>query len=113
MIFTIPATVGIMILAEPIFSLLFMRGAFTMTDAMASAYALRMYALGLCAVGVSRILTQALYAMQQARSVVNMAWIALAINVIACVILMGPMQHAGIALASSVSVCLQAITFFV
>jgi len=112
MVFTVPATVGIMVLAEPIFSMLFMRGAFTMADALASAYALRMYALGLCAVGISRILTQALYAMQQARSVVNIAWIALVINVLFSVILMGPMQHAGIALASSVSVFLQIIILY-
>ncbi len=112
MVFTVPATVGIMVLAEPIFSILFMRGAFTMADALASAYALRMYALGLCAVGISRILTQALYAMQQARSVVNIAWIALVINVLFSVILMGPMQHAGIALASSVSVFLQIIILY-
>ncbi|MBN2298060.1 MAG: murein biosynthesis integral membrane protein MurJ [Deltaproteobacteria bacterium] len=112
LVFTIPATVGIMVLAEPIFSILFLRGAFTMTDALASAYALRMYALGLCAVGISRILTQALYAMQQARSVVNIAWIALVINILVSVALMMPMQHAGIALASSISVVLQVIILY-
>jgi len=112
LVFTIPATIGIMVLAEPIFSILFLRGAFTMQDALASAYALRMYALGLCAVGISRILTQTLYAMQQARSAVNIAWIALGINILACLALMGFMQHAGIALASSISVSLQVMILY-
>ncbi|HHO76800.1 MAG TPA: murein biosynthesis integral membrane protein MurJ [Deltaproteobacteria bacterium] len=112
MVFTIPATIGIMVLAEPIFSMLFLRGAFTMQDALASAYALRMYAIGLCAVGISRILTQALYAMQQARSVVRISWIVLAINILLCVALMVPMKHAGIALASSISVSFQVILLY-
>ena len=51
LLFTIPATIGIIVLAEPIFAVLFMRGAFGPDDVAASAQALRMYALGLCAVG--------------------------------------------------------------
>ncbi len=112
LVFTIPATVGIMVLAEPIFGILFMRGAFTLQDSLSCAYALRMYALGLCAVGVSRILTQTLYAMQQARSVVKTAWLTLGINVLFCLGLMPFMNHAGIALASSVSVCLQVVILY-
>ncbi|HPR52242.1 MAG TPA: murein biosynthesis integral membrane protein MurJ [Deltaproteobacteria bacterium] len=112
MLFTIPSTVGIMVLAEPIFAILFMRGAFTMQDSLLSAYALQMYALGLCAVGCSRILTQTLYSMQQAKIVVNVAWLTLGINVLLTLVLMRFMQHAGIALASSISVSLQIIILY-
>jgi putative peptidoglycan lipid II flippase len=112
MVFTMPATIGIMVLAEPIFSILFMRGAFTLQDSISSAYALRMYALGLCSVGISRILTQTLYAMQQAKAVVKIAWLTLTINVLLCLILMPFMKHAGIALASSISVSLQVIILY-
>jgi putative peptidoglycan lipid II flippase len=112
MVFTLPATIGILVLAEPIFSILFMRGAFTLQDSISSAYALRMYALGLCAVGISRILTQTLYAMQQAKAVVKIAWLTLAINVLLCLILMPFMNHAGIALASSITVSLQVIILY-
>lgn len=112
LIFTIPATIGIMVLAEPIFTILFMRGAFTLQDSLLSAYALRMYALGLCAVGCSRILTQTLYAMQEAKVVVNIAWLTLVMNVLLCLVLMQFMQHAGIALASSISVAVQVIILY-
>jgi peptidoglycan biosynthesis protein MviN/MurJ (putative lipid II flippase) len=57
-----------MVLARPIFAVLFMRGAFTNADVLGSAYALQMYALSLWAIGYARIQTQALYSMQKAGS---------------------------------------------
>jgi putative peptidoglycan lipid II flippase len=107
LLFTIPATVGTCVLARPIFTVLFIRGAFTLQDAYASAIALQMYSLSLWAVGWARIQTQALYAMQKAKYVVNISWLSLAVNVVFCVILMQFMSHAGIALASSISVFFQ------
>lgn len=109
LLFTIPATIGIIALSEPIFAVLFMRGAFGPEDVAASAQALRMYALGLCAVGISRVFTQTLYAMQQASKVVKTAWISLAVNAVFSVALMPLLGHAGIALASSISVIVQMI----
>ncbi|MFY9113298.1 MAG: murein biosynthesis integral membrane protein MurJ [Desulfomonilia bacterium] len=112
LLFTIPATIGIIALAEPIFAILFMRGAFGPQDVAAAAQALRMYALGLCAIGVSRVLTQTLYAMQQAGRVVRTAWISLVINALLSVALMPLLGYAGIALASSVSVTLQMLMLY-
>lgn len=112
LIFTIPATIGMLLLAEPIFAILFMRGAFGMEDVHASAFALQMYALGLCAVGCSRILTQTLYAMQQPKEVVKTAWISLVVNALLSAALMPFMGHGGIALASSISVAVQIIIMY-
>ncbi len=107
LIFTVPATLGMLILAEPIFAVLFMRGAFGMEDVRATAFALQMYSIGLCAVGVSRILTQALYAMQKPKEVVRTAWISLAVNAVLSLALMPFLGFGGIALASSLSVAVQ------
>jgi putative peptidoglycan lipid II flippase len=109
LLFTIPATVGSLVLARPIFAVLFLRGAFTYSDALASAYALQMYGLSLWAVGYTRIQTQALYAMQKAKAVVNISWMSLVVNLIFCLVLMPFMKHAGIALASSISVFAQVL----
>ncbi len=112
LIFTVPATIGMLVLAEPIFAVLFMRGAFGMDDVLATAFALQMYAVGLCAIGCSRILTQTLYAMQQPKVVVRVAWISLVINVFCSIAFMYVMGHAGIALASSISVTVQMIILY-
>ncbi|HVN72854.1 MAG TPA: murein biosynthesis integral membrane protein MurJ [Desulfomonilia bacterium] len=107
LLFTIPATIGACVLARPIFTILFMRGAFSFNDALESAYALQMYGVSLWAVGYTRIQTQALYAMQKAKAVVNISWMSLVVNIVFCIILMPFLQHAGIALASSISVFAQ------
>lgn len=112
LIFTIPATIGMLVLAEPIFAVLFMRGAFGMGDVHASAFALQMYAVGLSAVGASRILTQTLYAMQQPKEVVKTAWISLIVNALCSAALMPIMGHGGIALASSISVAVQMVIMY-
>jgi putative peptidoglycan lipid II flippase len=86
-----------------------MRGAFTFKDALESAYALQMYGISLWAVGYARIQTQALYAMQKAKVVVNISWLSLSVNIVFCIILMPFLKHAGIALASSISVFVQLV----
>jgi putative peptidoglycan lipid II flippase len=101
--FTLPATIGILLLAEPITVLLFERGAFTRPDSLKAALALQMYAISLWAVGYARIQTQALYAMQEAKLVMRIVWVGLGIFVAAAFALMRPFGHAGIALALSVS----------
>ncbi|OPZ60238.1 MAG: putative peptidoglycan biosynthesis protein MurJ [Deltaproteobacteria bacterium ADurb.Bin510] len=101
--FTLPATIGILLLAEPITVLLFERGAFTRTDSLKAALALQMYGLSLWAVGYARIQTQALYAMQEAKLVMRIVWVGLGIFVAAAFGLMQPFGHAGIALALSIS----------
>ncbi len=109
LLFTVPATVGLLMLSQPVMSILFVRGEFSAADAAAAAVALNMYALGLWAVGCSRIYTQALYAMQEAKLVANILWIVLGVFVLASLALMPGMRHAGIALASSISVLVQLV----
>lgn len=107
LMFTIPASVGAMVLAKPIFAVLFIRGKFTWENAQACAYALEMYGMSLWAVGYTRIQTQALYALQRAGDAVRVSWISLFVNIGLCLGLMPFMKHAGIALAGSLSVFVQ------
>jgi putative peptidoglycan lipid II flippase len=111
LVFTVPSSIALIILAEPVTAVLFIRGAFTITDAKETAYALQMYSISLWAIGYVRILNQALYSMQEAKTVVNIGWIALVVNVVLSLLLMIFMRHAGIALASSLSVLFQLIVF--
>mgnify|MGYP000872826901 CR=1 FL=1 len=113
LLFTLPATLGLIMLAEPIISILFMRGKFTMSDVLHTALALQMYALALWAIGCTRIQNQALYAMQQATLVVNIGWLSQGLNVLLSIVFMQYLQHAGIALASTISVVFQLLCFHV
>jgi putative peptidoglycan lipid II flippase len=103
----VPATVGLVILREPIVRVLFERGEFSATDTVATAQALVGYAVGLTAFSGSRIAAQAFYAMQAPGIAVKLGMVSVAVNVIAAVILMGPLRHGGLALASSLGAWMQ------
>ena len=100
---TIPAMVGLILLREPIVALLFQRGHFDAQATRLTSDALLYYALGLWAFSAVRIVVAAFYAMQDTRTPVKTATIAIAVNILLGVLLMGPMRHAGLALATALA----------
>jgi putative peptidoglycan lipid II flippase len=100
---TIPAMVGLIILREPIVGLLFHRGAFDAASLRATAYALFHYSVGLWAFSAVRIVVSTFYALQDTKTPVKMATYAIAANIGLGVILMGPLAHGGLALATSLA----------
>ncbi len=98
-----PAALGLMVLREPIMATLFGRGAFTGSDVHGAALALMYYAVGLpLFIGV-KILGRAFFALENTRTPFAAAGTALIVNVFLNLILMGPMKHAGLALATSLA----------
>ena len=100
---TIPAMVGLIVLRDPIVALLFKRGAFDTETARLTSDALLYYALGLWAFSAVRIVVPTFYAMQDTRTPVKTATIAIAANILLGMALMGPMKHCGLALATSLA----------
>ncbi len=100
---TLPAMVGLIVLREPIVALLFQRGAFDPQTARLTSDALLYYALGLWAFSAVRIVVSTFYAMQDTRTPVISATLAIAANILLGMALMGPMGHCGLALATSLS----------
>jgi putative peptidoglycan lipid II flippase len=99
----LPATVGLVVLRTPITRVLFERGRFGPEETAATAWALAWYAVGLLGFSATRITAQAFYAVGDTRTPVMTGLGAVAINVVVAVVLLEPMAHAGLALASSVS----------
>jgi putative peptidoglycan lipid II flippase len=98
-----PAMVGLMILGKPIIQLLFQRGEFGYAATLASADALFCYALGLCAYAGVKVIVPVFYSLQDTKTPVKISIIAMTANIILNLILMGPLKHAGLALATSLS----------
>ena len=67
MMLNVPATLGLIVLAEPIIRLIFERGSFTAADTAATAAALRWYAVGLVGYSVVRIVSPTFYALGRSR----------------------------------------------
>jgi putative peptidoglycan lipid II flippase len=62
---TVPAAIGLIVLAEPIISLIFERGHFYAKDTIETAAALRCYAIGLAAYAGIKVLAPAFYAIDR------------------------------------------------
>lgn len=108
----IPAALGLYLLAEPITVLLLHRGAFDEMSAIETARALQAFAVGLPFISATRILVGAYYALQKSRIPVLMATVAVVVNVVACLLLRGPLGHVGLALATSLSSIANAFGLF-
>ena len=100
---TIPAMVGLIICATPIMSLIFMGGAFDFREVANSAQALVFYAIGLSFVAMTRVLAPAFYALKDTKTPVWTAFVAFILNLAFSLVLMKPLLHGGLALATTLS----------
>ncbi len=104
--FTIPASVALIALNEPIVAVLFQRGKFTYLDTQQTAYALICYTVGLWAFSGLKVVTQAFFSLKDTKTPLWVSIIAVIANLVGGLILMGPMVHGGIALATSIAAAL-------
>lgn len=109
----LPLTVGIVLMAKPVTRLLLERGAFNPADTARTAACLRMYALGLLAANLTQLVTRVFYAMRQVKWPAIASTIALAIGISLDLLLIGPLGHSGLALATSISSTLSVILMLV
>jgi putative peptidoglycan lipid II flippase len=101
--FAIPASVGLILLREPIITVLFQRGLFTAVDSRETADALLWYTVGLWAFCGLKVVTQAFFSMKDTRTPLWVSIGAVAVNLVAGLLLMGPMKQGGLALATSLA----------
>ena len=77
----LPASIGLMVLSEPICRLLYERGEFTATDTFATANILFVYAFGLCGFSSLKIVTDGFYAFKDIRAPVIVSLCGVALNI--------------------------------
>ncbi len=109
---SVPAMVGLIALKTPIINLLFQRGQFDYHATIMTAKALLFYSVGLWAIAGVRTVVPAFYSLQDTWTPLKIALICLGANVIFNSILIYPMKHAGLALATSLSSTLNLILLF-
>jgi len=77
---TLPASVGLILLAGPVIGLIYQRGAFTASDTARTAIALQAYAFGLAPYAAIKILSPAFYALGLPRVPLRISLIGIALN---------------------------------
>ncbi len=108
LLLSLPAAVGMAVSSVPLVSTLFLRGAFHVSDLWQVRSALLAYSLGLGGLICVKILAPAYYAQQDIRSPVRIAILTLSLTQVMNFFLMGPLAHAGLALATGLGACLNA-----
>jgi len=110
---TIPATLVLIAMASPIVALLYEHGKFTAGDTVQTAHALWAYAVGLAAFSAVRVMVPAFYSLDMARVPVTISMVTIGVTVGLYFPLMGPLQHSGLALATSIGSMLNFALLFV
>tara|TARA_Y100001960_G_scaffold329117_1_gene419577 strand:- start:107 stop:1627 length:1521 start_codon:yes stop_codon:yes gene_type:complete len=108
LLLTLPATVALYIISEPLITVLFERGAFSSTDSIATAWALMAYSTGLPAYVLIRVLTPGFFAREDTSTPVKIAAVAMIANIVLNLFLMQIWGHIGIAIAASISAWINA-----
>jgi putative peptidoglycan lipid II flippase len=109
----IPAMIALVALRVPIISVLFQRGEFDIQSTVLTAQALLYYALGLWAFSAIRVVVSAFYSLQDTKTPVYVGIGALIVNTLFSVLLMGPLKHGGLALATSIASAFNVLTLHV
>jgi putative peptidoglycan lipid II flippase len=108
LIITLPAAIGLAVLAAPILITLFQYGSFEASDVEMSALSLSAYAVGLPAFIAVKVLAPGFYARQDTKTPVKIAIAAMVSNMVLNLLFVGGLlaigfrgPHTGLALASS------------
>jgi len=108
----LPCTLALAILAELLTVALFQYGKFSAFDAAMTQRALMAYSVGLLAIILVKVLAPGFYAQQNIRTPVKIAIFTLVCTQLFNLALVGPLAHAGLALAISLGACLNAGLLF-
>jgi putative peptidoglycan lipid II flippase len=103
LIVNVPATIGLFVLSTEIVQLLFERGRFLPSDTVATAAALRWYAVGLVGYSAARIAAPVFYAIGQSRVPMVLSAVSVAANIGLSILLTRTMGFRGLALATSIA----------
>ncbi|MBI5442114.1 MAG: murein biosynthesis integral membrane protein MurJ [Deltaproteobacteria bacterium] len=102
-VIVVPAAAGLMVLAGPIVTVLLRRGSFDAEMAQATAQALLFYSAALIPLAGLKLIAPAYYAVDNTATPVHAAFWSVVVNLGASVLLLEPMKHAGLALATTLS----------
>lgn len=113
LLLALPAGAGLMVLAEPLISVMFERGAFGAAEASATAQALVAYSIGLPGYVLVKALTPGFFARQDTRRPVQIAIACVAINLALNLTLMWSLLHVGLALSTAIASSANAAMLYV
>ncbi len=113
----IPASVALLILAEPILATLFQYGKWTPRDTAMASLSMRAYAIGLLAFMLIKVLAPGFFARQNTKTPMKIGVVAMVSNMVMNIVFVFPLKsidigHMGLALATSLAAFINAGLLF-
>ena len=108
----LPATAGLCALAGPMIAAIYYHGGFSANGVEMAAASLVAYALGLTAIVLVKIFAPGFYAHKNTKTPVRIAMLAVGANIGLSLLLVWPLKHVGLALATSLAACLNAALLY-
>ena len=105
----VPSSVALFVLANPLIATIFYRGQLTVMDVAMASQSLQAYSMGLLFMMLIKVLAPGYYARQDTKTPVRIGIIAMVANMLLNLLLVGPLGHVGLALATTLSAALNAL----
>ena len=112
LLLAVPAAVALAVLAMPLIATLFHYGRFSAEDAWMTRQALVAYSIGLIGMILVKILAPGFYARQNVVTPVKIGILTLVATQLMNLAFIGPLRHAGLALAIGLGACLNAALLY-
>ena len=103
LVLSVPAIVGLIVLAEPIVQLVFERGRFDAQSTFMTAGALACYAPGILGYSIVKIASPSFYSLREARTPVLISMASIALNLVLNLYLNSVMSFRGLALGTAIA----------
>jgi putative peptidoglycan lipid II flippase len=107
-VLALPASLALYILAGPLVITLYQRGEFGIDSVLPTVRSLRAFSIGLLAFMAVKVLASAYFSRQDTRTPVRFGVIAMVTNMVLNLLLILPLAHVGLALATSIAAFLNA-----
>ena len=112
LLISLPSAAGLFILSNPIINILFERGQFLPVDTFYTAKVLSIFALGLPAYVLIKVLIICFFAREDTKTPLYISLVTVIINIILSLMLIGSMREMGIAAATSISAWINTFLLF-
>jgi putative peptidoglycan lipid II flippase len=100
---SLPAAAALTVIAAPVITVMFERGAFGPAETRATWHALVAFAVGLPAFVLAKLIAPSFYANHDTKTPFKIALVCIVVNLAFNLLLMVPLRHVGMALATSIA----------
>ena len=112
LLISLPSAVGLFILSNPIINILFERGAFLAIDTIYTSKVLSIFALGLPAYILTKVLIICFFAREDTKTPLYISIVTVILNIVLSLLLIGSMREMGIASATAISAWINTFLLF-